>query len=36
MSYGAAFTLAANDKELVEMAEWGLEDYVEQLKEMEK
>jgi hypothetical protein len=23
-----SFTLAANDKELIEMAEWGLEDYV--------
>jgi hypothetical protein len=30
------FTLAANDKELLEMAEWGLGDYLEQLKEMEK
>ncbi|MDQ6763000.1 MAG: hypothetical protein M3015_10295 [Bacteroidota bacterium] len=30
------FELAANDKELVEMAEWGLGDYLEQLKEFEK
>lgn len=30
------FTLASNDKELLEMAEWGLGDYLEQLKEMEK
>jgi len=30
------FTLAANDKELLEMAEWGLGDYLDQLKEMEK
>lgn len=30
------FTLAANDKELLEMAEWGLGDYLEQLKEFEK
>ena len=30
------FTLAANDKELLEMAESGLGDYLEQLKEMEK
>jgi hypothetical protein len=30
------FTLAENDKELLEMAEWGLGDYLEQLKEMEK
>jgi hypothetical protein len=29
------FTLAANDKEVIEMAEWGLGDYLEQLKEME-
>lgn len=31
-----SFELAANDKDLIEMAEWGLEDYVQQLKEMEK
>ena len=30
------FTLASNDKELLKMAEWGLGDYLEQLKEMEK
>jgi hypothetical protein len=30
------FTLASNDKELLEMAEWGLGDYLEQLKEMDK
>ena len=30
------FTLAANDKELFKMAEWGLGDYLEQLKELEK
>ena len=30
------FTLAENDKELPEMAEWGLSDYLEQLKELEK
>ncbi len=30
------FMLAANDKELLEMAEWGLGDYLEQLKQMEK
>ena len=30
------FTLASNDKELLEMAEWGLGDYLEQLKELEK
>ena len=30
------FTLAANDKELLEMTEWGLGDYLEQLKELEK
>jgi len=30
------FTLAANDKELLKMAEWGLGDYLEQLKELEK
>jgi hypothetical protein len=30
------FILAANDKELLEMAEWGLGDYLEQLKEYEK
>lgn len=30
------FILAANDKELMEMAECGLGDYLEQLKEMEK
>lgn len=31
-----SFKLAANDKDLIEMAEWGLGDYVQQLKEMEK
>jgi ribosomal protein L10 len=30
------FILAANDKEMIEMAEWGLGDYLEQLKELEK
>ncbi|MEJ7671541.1 MAG: hypothetical protein WKF59_02180 [Chitinophagaceae bacterium] len=30
------FILAANDKEMIEMAEWGLGDYLQQLKEMEK
>lgn len=30
------FELAANDKEMIEMAEWGLGDYLEQLKELEK
>ncbi|MEO8109625.1 MAG: hypothetical protein ABI594_06335 [Ginsengibacter sp.] len=30
------FELASNDKELIEMAEWGLGDYLEQLKEFEK
>ena len=30
------FAIAANDKELMEMAEWGLGDYLEQLKEIEK
>jgi hypothetical protein len=30
------FTLASIDKELLEMAEWGLGDYLEQLKEMDK
>lgn len=30
------FMLAANDKEMIEMAEWGLGDYLQQLKEMEK
>ncbi|MEO6456113.1 MAG: hypothetical protein ABIN97_18680 [Ginsengibacter sp.] len=30
------FMLAANDKDLIEMAEWGLGDYLDQLKEMEK
>ncbi len=30
------FILAANDKELLEMAEWGLGNYLEQLKQMEK
>ncbi|MEP6951832.1 MAG: hypothetical protein ABI863_21255 [Ginsengibacter sp.] len=29
------FTLAANDKELPEMTEWGLKDYVEQLKKLD-
>ena len=31
-----SFKLAANDKDLIEMAEWGLGDYVQQLKKMEK
>lgn len=30
------FLLASNDSELLEMAECGLGDYLEQLKEMEK
>lgn len=30
------FILAANDKEMLVMAEWGLEDYLHQLKELEK
>jgi hypothetical protein len=30
------FKLAAEDPELVEMADWGLADYLEQLKELEK
>lgn len=30
------FILAAEDKEMLEMAEWGLGDYLTQLKEMEK
>ena len=31
-----SFTLAADDKELIEMAECGTEDYLEQLKEMDE
>lgn len=31
-----SFSLTANDKELIEMAEWGLEDYVKQLEEWDK
>jgi hypothetical protein len=30
------FILASNDKELIEMAEWGMGDYLEQLKDMGK
>ncbi|MEP6583271.1 MAG: hypothetical protein ABJA90_03345 [Ginsengibacter sp.] len=30
------FELASNNKELTEMAEWGLGDYLEQIKEFEK
>ncbi len=30
------FKLAAEDPELVEMADWGLADYLEQLKELDK
>ncbi|MEO7960332.1 MAG: hypothetical protein ABIR19_02225 [Ginsengibacter sp.] len=30
------FILAGNDEEIIEMAEWGLGDYLEQLKEIEK
>ena len=36
MNFGRTFELASNDKELIEMAEWGLGDYLEQLKEFEK
>ena len=32
----ASFKLAAQDPELIEMADWGLADYLEQLKELEK
>ncbi len=30
------FTLASNDKDLLEMAEWGLGEYLDQLKEIDK
>ena len=31
-----SFKKIADDPEIIEMAEWGLDDYVKQLKKMEK
>jgi hypothetical protein len=31
-----SFKKIANDPDMIEMAEWGMEDYAEQLKRMEK
>ena len=35
-AYAETFKKASSDSEMIEMADWGLEDYLNQLKELEK